>query len=296
MTATPYASDLTKNVNPMVRLTQSDTDRFEMNQAALPNMLSRYHGGHRRDNHPFIGGYFQVIFIPPARLFGEDDGIGRGVFERSQQWLMTTAESFTPHSRTLRKFDLNGMGGMNSSYVSGQDITRTFTITFREYQELPIMNIINTWTSIIDATTGTSPLAGDEYIPANYKGACYVALCKPTVGNRVEDGKGDLSAEDIEQLFYYDGVWPESYPIDSLSSDIATTDGLAVSIPFSFDGMPLTKEHKGVLDQFLVLASTNLIFDTYDHYQINIDSDTSEDSRSGGTETLGENNNTSSYI
>lgn len=194
-----------KNFNPMTRLYEADGNRFIVEKSSHPNYLSRYHGGHRRDNHPYVSGYWYFLINPPERLFNSSKGAKN--IEKARDWMFSTAESFTPPSRNLTKVDVPGMGGMASSYVAGQEIARTFTVAFREYQEMPIMNILQTWTSIMDPNMGVSPLAGDEFIPANYKGSCYAVLCKPTIGSR--EGGAALTAlarEDIEQIFYFDGV------------------------------------------------------------------------------------------
>ncbi len=277
--ATKYnPAEASLSIDPMSRLKLADTNRFIVNNASHPQYLSRYHGGHRRDNHPYISGYWYFLINPPARLFG---GLGSNTLEKARDWMFTTAESFTPPSRTLTKVDVPGMGGMSSSYVGGQEITRTFSVNFREYQELPIFNILQTWTSMLDPNTGVSPLAGDEYIPANYKGSAFVALCKPTIGNREkEDGSStQIAREDIEQIFYFDGVYPEGSPYDSLTSDISTNEGLSISVSFSFDGFPLLKDSANVITEFLKLTNDLMISDTYEHYRSGIDKATDADSR-----------------
>lgn len=273
-----YNGSVSSSVDPMSRLNTVDKNRFMVSNSSHPQYLSRYHGGHRRDNHPFISGYWYFLINPPERLFGSK---GSNNHEAVRNWMFTTAESFTPPQRSLTKIDVPGMGGMASSYVAGQEITRTFTVTFREYQELPILSALQTWTSVIDPNTGTSPLAGDEYIPANYKGSAYAALCKPTVGTRDGRTTTQLAIADIEQIFYFDGVFPTTAPYDGLSADINTMDGATISAEFSFDGYPLLKDTKNVTDSFLSLVNDLYIADTYGHYQTNIESATTPDARGG---------------
>ena len=305
---TPYNHKTSPSLNPMTRLSIVQNDRSIVNHASHPQYLSRYHGGHRRDNHPYASGYWYFLINPPERLFGGHSNSANGMgsswtsktLEKARDWMHCTAEGFTPPNRTVTKADIPGMGGMASSYITGQEITQTFSITFREYQELPIFNILQTWTSMLDPNTGVSPLAGDEYIPANYKGSAFVALCKPTIGTRlgkdaVSGGVGNraetaLRSEDIEQIFFFDGVWPESAPWDSLSSDIATNDVLQLSVSFSFDGFPLLKDSEGVMTEFLDLMSELKIASTYDHYQQGVNMITSSNSRSNlGSDLLGTN-------
>jgi hypothetical protein len=261
------AQDLvgTNSSNPFIRLKVTDIDRFIISSAATPQSLTRYNGGHRRDNHPHISGYWYFLVKPPEYIFGVD---GSDNYEKAQYWMFTTAESFTPPSRTLNKVEIPGMGGMKSSYVSGQEISTTFSVTFREYQELPILNILQTWTSIVDPNTGTSPLGGEEFIPANYKGSAFAVLCKPTVGLRDNSKVEQLDAlrtEDIEQIFYFDGVWPESAPWDSLTNDISTNDSSTISVNFNFDGYPLLKDSPGVIQAFLDQVQSFFITDSYLH-------------------------------
>ena len=307
--ATKYnPAEASLSIDPMSRLKLADTNRFIVNNASHPQYLSRYHGGHRRDNHPYASGYWYFLINPPERLFGlhnmNTNGTGAGytskTLEKARDWMHCTAEGFTPPNRTVTKADVPGMGGMASSYITGQEITQTFSITFREYQELPIFNILQTWTSMLDPNTGVSPLAGDEYIPANYKGSAFVALCKPTIGTRLTSDSSrhttNLKSEDIEQIFFFDGVWPESAPWDSLSSDIATNDILQISVSFSFDGFPLLKDTEGVMVEFLDLMSELTIGSTYDHYVKGTYMATTSDNRSNkdGVNLLGTNNVSSS--
>ena len=292
------------SINPMTRLSVSEQYRSIVNNASHPQYLSRYHGGHRRDNHPYVSGYWYFVINPPERLFSTY--AGSNTLEKARDWMHCTAESFTPPSRTLTKMEVVGMGGMKSNYPVGQEITRTFSVTFREYQELPIFNILQTWTSAMDPNTGTSTLAGAEFIPANYKGSAFVALCKPTIGNRfstndslattpiVDSNHTSLLSEDIEQLFYFDGVFPESAPYDSLTSDISTNEGLSIPVSFSFDGFPLLKDSYNVMDQFLKLVNDLKISSTYQHYNQSINNSTAPDSRNNiSTGLLGTNQNSS---
>jgi hypothetical protein len=255
----------TVSYNPMTRISTADQDRSIIAKPTQPDVLTRFNGGHRRFNHPYVSGFWYFIVNFPERLFNHKNGASSlgGV---AQKWFLTTAESFTPPSRNLTKVDVPGMGGMASSYIAGQEISRTFTVAFREFQEMPIMNILQIWTSVIDPNTGVSPLSGSEYIPANYKGSAFAALCKPTIGDRASQTTGSIKKEDIEELFFFDGVFPESAPWDSFSSDISTNDTTQVSVTFSFDGFPLLKNTPGVVDQFLKLTTEFYVGDTYSHY------------------------------
>lgn len=243
-----------------------------------PLEMNRYMGGHRRYNHPFVNGYWYLLIEPPQFLFDQgsaattqaqnsagnrpDEGaditegtegiITQSAFETSR-WLHSTAEGFTPPTRTLTKVDVPGMGGMGSSFVAGQQLTRTFSATFREYQDTPIFNAINRWTSVIDHHYGVSPMNGNEYLPANYKGAAYVFLCKPTLSNGISSTVDSIS---VDQFYFFEGVFPESSPYDGFNSDINTNDVVQLNITFSFDGWPYGREHEGHFKKGIELIST----------------------------------------
>jgi len=243
-----------------------------------PHEMNRYMGGHRRLNHPFVNGYWYILIEPPQYLFassnsginarseiiGSDDGAGRsgtGPYETTR-WLHSTAEGFTPPSRTLTKVDVPGMGGMGSSFVAGQQLTRTFSCTFREYQDTPIYNALNLWTSMIDHHYGVSPMNGNEYLPANYKGCAFVFLCKPTV----QDISTGIGGTDVEQFYFFEGVFPESAPTDAFNSDINTNDVVQVNTTFSFDGWPYGREHVGHFTTGINLMNTVYAFNLEGNY------------------------------
>ncbi len=190
--------------NPFLRISDADNTFSIISKVTSPDRLSRYHGGSRRTNHPYISGYWYAYIQPPPAIFNSTEAT------EATRWFMTAAESFTPPSRNLTKVDVPGMGGMASSYVAGQEIGRTFSIAFREYQSLPLMTLLQKWTSVLDPNTGVSPLKGNRFIPANYKGRTFVGLCKPTIGTRndsILNGSGvKLEKDDIEQVFFFDGV------------------------------------------------------------------------------------------
>jgi len=209
-----------------------------------PTALNRYSGGHKRHNQPYVSGYWYLLMEPPRELLGD------AMQADSKSWLHTTAESFTPPTKTVTKADVPGMGGFASSFVAGQELSRTFTVAFREYQGLPIMNILQAWTNAIDSRSGVSPLP--TFIPSEYKGSAFAALCKPTMND-----SGVILSDDIEQLFYFEGVFPETLPYDTLTSDISTNDTAQLSVTFSFDGWPATRENDLAMNKFTSLMSDN---------------------------------------
>jgi hypothetical protein len=215
-----------------------------------PYNMNRYVGGSNRKIHPYVSGYWYCLVIPPTTLFGE------GKAKSASEWLHITAESFTPPSRTLSKADVPGLGGVNSSFITGQQLTRSFSITFREYQDTPISSTFSLWTSIIDSHYGTSPLSGAEYIPSSYKGKVGIFLCKPTLGKTSESNNDDssgseLTTDNIDQFYFFDGVFPESSGSDAFASDIKTNDIAALNITFSFDGWYYGKEYTDILGKVI---------------------------------------------
>ena len=212
-----------------------------------PDFLTRDIGGQWRLNQPYISGYFQVIFGLPEKLFDGADNVAT-----ASRWLHSTCEGFTPHTQTLTKVDVMGQGQVGASFVSNIVTTREFTLTFREFQNLPILNIFRRWTSIFDPFTGVSPLAGNDFIPVNYKGWVAVAQTKP-----VRSQNSDLTAGDIEECFIYQGAFPTNIPVDTAgASDITTNELIQESITFSFDGSPLTSSEPGVTDKVIDLLKS----------------------------------------
>jgi len=194
-----------------------------------PDSGTRDIGGQFRTNQPYISGYFQVLFNLPQKLMGE-------ISADAQRWLQTTVEGFTPHTQTLNKVDVVGQGQIGSSFLSSITTTREFTMTFREYQNMPVLNIIRQWTAVFDPFTGVSPLNGNDFIPPNYKGSVCVIQTKP-----VRSNNNNIAAEDIEELYVYQGVMPTTIPVDTAAaSDITGNDTVQLSVTFSFDGAPLT--------------------------------------------------------
>lgn len=194
-----------------------------------PDLVTRDIGGQFRHNQPYISGYFQTLFSLPDGLF-ESDG------EAAQNWLQSTVEGFTPHTQTINKVDVAGQGQIGSSFVGSVTTTREFTMTFREYQNMPILYVVRKWAAIFDPHTGVSPLRGADFIPSKYKGSVCVIQTKP-----VKAREEALEAADIEELYIYQGVFPTTIPVDTAAaSDITGNDTVQLSVTFSFDGAPLT--------------------------------------------------------
>jgi len=203
--------------------------------ADKPSRLSRYIGGHGRKNHPHVSGYWQFFLLPPEAIFSDN------ISGKYEDWWNATAEGFTPPTRNLNKADVPGQGGLGSSWITGQTLNRTFSVTFREYRDLVIYNLFCLWTSVIDPYTGVSPLSGDKWLGESYKGEAFAILTRPTNANET------LTSNDIEEVYYFTGVWPENQPDDALASDISGPNLTQITMNFSFDGWPLTKKDDNVL-------------------------------------------------
>ena len=242
------------------------SNQFDKNRGNdQPERLTRYMGGHNRTNHPYVSGYWQLYIDVPNLIFAGGGDAGADDMQATQEWMHSTAEGFTPPNRTINKADVPGQGGLGSSFVTGQTLTRTFTLTFREYQALPMSEIFQRWTAVIDPYTGVSPLQGNQWLPHAYKGNAFIVQTKP-VGASVDR----INADMIEQVWLFHGIFPEGDGGDALASDIATNDVTQLSITFSFDGWPLTKADPTVVEKALehINWDYHTTYDNYDTKQL----------------------------
>ena len=198
-----------------------------------PRTLTRYMGGYQRENIPYISGYWQFVLQVPEIIYSDHAKIKS--INNVQRWFLSTAEGFTPHSRNLNKADVPGQGGLGASFPTGQAVTRTFSTTHREYKNLTMLKLINVWSGIFDTHVGVSELSGNEWVSKSFKGLAYAIITKPVGVNQKE-----LLVTDLEEVFLYDGVWPESSPYDSMNQDIASNDSTQLSVTWNFDGSPLS--------------------------------------------------------
>lgn len=222
-----------------------------------PDFLTRYNGGHTRNNHPFVSGYWQFFVWIPETIFNTDKS-------DAEAWLHATAEGFTPHSRTINFTDVPGQGGTGASFQTGQTITRSFTVTFKEYQGLPLRSIMMKWCNF-DPYVGVSPIGGGSWTASAYKGSALAVLTKPTGGQR----GGDMTTDDIEEVFYYHGVFPQTDLSDTLAMDIAANDVITHSVTFSFDGYPLTRADLNLDEVLDAMLATNYYTKTYNNTYAN---------------------------
>jgi hypothetical protein len=243
MAVTDY---LSRQLTYLSTLTESDR----------PDVATRYIGGQNRTNQPFISGYHQVVFDLPPKLF---DG---STVEDMNTWLQSTCEGFTPHSSNINFVDVNGIGQLGSSFPASRTINREFTLTFREYQKLPILKIFRAWNGLFDPHIGITAFEGGEFIPENYKGYMMVGILSPTASL----GDRKIEVEDVEDVYLYEGVYPTLVPEDTATAaDQATNDSIQESVTFKFDGAPLDSSTSGLIDKFVARLSVAKYGDTFKH-------------------------------
>lgn len=104
---------------------------------------------------------------------------------------------------------------------------------------MPIRKIFKIWNSSINSNYG--------YRQARlYKGRLYAFLCKPT-WTAYSETEYSIGKEDIEEMFYFEGVFPESDGSDSLQTDISENQLLKLQIQFSYDSYYFGAEHDDIL-------------------------------------------------
>lgn len=217
-----------------------------------PAEMTRYSGGHTRETQPHITGHHQVLFYLPEVLFA-------GSITTSQKWLHSTCELFTPHSYVINTGDVVGIGQTGVSFPLSRTTTREFTLGFREFRNMPIMNIIKAWHALFDPIIGTSPFGSFCLSPSTYKGVIIVAVLKPTASNN----HTLITKDDLEEAFVYEGVYPISCPEEILTTDQTSNDTSQLSVTFKFDGAPLDLGFMGVGDMVVACFSGKKYSDTY---------------------------------
>ena len=225
-----------------------------------PDTLTRDIGGSFRENQPFVSGYFYVFFKIPTL----NDGLSGGVNTQIAEWFHSTCEGFSPHSIMINKEDVPGLGQTGASFPTSIVTNREFSLTFREYRHQPISRGIRAWTSFFNPHIGASPLSNGAFIPRNYKGQCCVIQTTPTYGG--SDCGHDFTIEDIEEVYFYDGVWPTTRPDDTAAaSDIQSNNFITHSISFSFDNSPLTSQ-SDLMSAAASLISSRKFMKGFDKY------------------------------
>lgn len=211
-------------------LTKSHSKLHSIDFSERPHYYTRYNGGSNQNKrHPFISGYWMCLINTPETFTGNNYNNAHFI-----RFLGSTAESFTPPSRTLSKSDIIGFGGIKNHIITGQDNGDTFNITFREYQNLPIFSIFSSWANSINSLTG--------HITNKYKGQIAVALMKPvaawdSLSNSYALADINGTKLSFENIFFFEGVMPENDPLNSFDSNIESNEGKVIEMTFSFDNM-----------------------------------------------------------
>jgi len=229
-------------------------DIIGFNKDLIPESTdtNRYSGGSQATagDHPFIKGYFYVFFGLPSTLFGED------VAEKAEKYLLVSAEAYTPPGdRQINIQDINGQGGVGSSFVTGQTIARDFSIQYKDYWGAPIFRIHRMWTNFINPYLGVVD-AGKENITFasnEYKGVCMVIQTKPIKKFKYENN-------DIIKVDLFDGVQPTTDLKSAYDANIADNSFVKPTVSYKFDGFPLDETNKETLDKAKAVLNNSGLF------------------------------------
>ena len=223
----------------------------------FPTKITRNSGGSTRKNSPFVSGGLIFYLLTPSAL-GQDtkNDTSQANTKTSNseigQIFHCSAENFTPHTRSITTNTVPGLFGIKSSHPTTQDISTTFSITMREWTNMPILKTLRSWQNLIfDANHGIS-LATD-HLDSNFKGDAIVMYIKP---NFQRKGSTEIAftKDMVEEMFWYTGVFPTSGDIPA--SDISAPDLQTIPVTFSFDGHPFTMENDTMLDKAVALITS----------------------------------------
>jgi hypothetical protein len=226
-------------------------DQGNFNETHAPD-INRYLGGSRRgaDSHPFVKGYFYVFFGFPPSLFEVGGGAVNGNISSNQALIYTLsgAEGFTPPGdRQLKTEDVMGMGGVDSSFITGQTIDRNFSIQYRDYWGAPIFRIHRQWTQYLNPYFGGVTGRNALFSPSEYKGTCMVIQTKPIT--KLDNTSWELT--DIIKVDYFDGVFPTTDLKSAYDSNITDNSVAKPTVQYRFDGFPLDETNPDVLAKAL---------------------------------------------
>lgn len=215
-------------------------------------------------DHPYVKGYFYVFFGVPSTIFAEGNSdITR---DQAKEFLLVSAESYTPPGdRTINLQDVQGQGGVDSSFITGQTITREFSIQYKDYWGAPIFRIHRQWTSYINPYLGASTMAV-TFSAKEYKGACMVIQTKPVVRGAGNDPI-EWKAADIIKVDYFDGVQPLTDLKSAYDANITDNSFVKPTVQYKFDGFPLDETNPQVIEKAIgVLNGASLFTKTSDLY------------------------------
>jgi len=216
--------------------------------------VNRYLGGAQRtvDSHPYVKGYFYVFFGFPPNLFFDGTSTAEGITNESALiYTLSAAEGYTPPGdRQLKTEDVMGMGGVDSSFITGQTIDRNFSLQFRDYWGAPIFRIHRQWTQYLNpyfgGVTGHADGTGTLFQASDYKGTCMIIQTKP-----VTKLEGNWSADHIIKVDYFDGVFPTTDLKTAYDSNITDNTIARPTVQYRFDGFPLDETNPEVLNKAL---------------------------------------------
>ncbi len=243
--------------------------------------VNRYLGGFDRteESHPFVKGYFYVFFGFPMALFGGHGQSGNGSeivnYEHALNYTLSAAEGYTPPGdRQLKMEDVQGMGGVDASFITGQTIDRNFSLQYRDYWGAPIFRVHRQWTQYLNPYFGGNVGMGADGVPTmfsakEYKGTCMVIQTKPIT--KSNESNQEWYEPDIIKVDYFDGVVPTTDLKSAYDSNITDNTVAKPTVQYRFDGFPLDETNPEVLQKALsVLNSISYARDAaspviYDH-------------------------------
>jgi hypothetical protein len=216
---------------------------------------NRYSGGAASTDHPFVKGYFYVFFQLPERALK-----ALGDQKVNIKYILTNSvEAFTPPGdRQIVTQDVAGQGGTGASYVTGQTISRDFSIQFKDFWGAPVFKAHRAWTAkTIDPFTGLMIVNGTEdFNPAAYKGRILVVQTKPILRTS-GDAVGFINS-DITKVFYFDGVQCLTDLSSVYDANITDNSFVKPTIQYKFDGQYMDETHDGVLAKAVDVLNQNL--------------------------------------
>jgi hypothetical protein len=226
-------------------------DAANKNTSHAPD-VNRYLGGANRDtdSHPYIKGYFYVFFGFPPNLFYDGSSDTQGISNnRALIYTLSGAEGYTPPGdRQLKTEDIMGMGGVDSSFITGQTIDRNFSIQYRDYWGAPIFRIHRQWTQYLNPYFGgvTGFNGGSAFASYEYKGTCMVIQTKP-----VTKLESDWDESHIIKIDYFDGVFPVTDLKSAYDANITDNSVARPTVQYRFDGFPLDETNPEVMSKAL---------------------------------------------
>lgn len=241
----------------ITRINTSFTNYLNSNSAKKePRPYNRYKGGHKSFSGPFVSGYWYLLLELPIGLLNGKMTESLSLFStdinthlKIKKYLHGVAEAFTPPSKTIQKGEVSGFGGIKKFIPLNSSITPNFSITFFELSGMPIHKIFKIWTNMFNSQYGNSSSIVN-------KARAYIFLCKPTWSHTFGIGSDLIrelapDEEDVEEMYYFEGVFPETDCSDSLNSDISQNSMVQYQIQFSFDSYYFGLEHDDIMREGL---------------------------------------------